>query len=124
DRGWPGLGRTAGGPGKVHGEYGGISASIEQDNGADLLLGIEAHIAGETVQTSGVLDPDDLVAADRVPRNAPRLGPVAAEIARLVHLAQPGRGQHRGAGRWIPVGAQLERKPPGEILHTRPQAPL
>ena len=92
--------------------------AVEQRDRADLLLGVEARVRDEPVVAARVHDPDDVVAAERVPADRPRARPLRVdEIARLVHLGGRLLRQHR-------LGVELAREPAREILDARPQAAL
>ena len=68
------------------------------------------------MQLAGVLYPDRVIPAHRVPGDSPGLGPfIVAQVPGLMHVAQHRFRQHGGLWHRIGVGADLKGQPPGQI---------
>ena len=64
-----------------------------------------------------------VVTAGATPGNTPRLGPpLIGQVTGLVHSAQGRGAEHRCGGARLPVGAELEANPSGQVFSARPQA--
>ena len=102
-----------------------VADPVDQRDRAHPVARVEAHVGDEPVQAAGVLDPDDVAAAHRVPGDAPGLGPGrVAQVAGCVHLLQGRAGQDLRArrARRRPRGAGTRSSAPGP--DARPQAAL
>ncbi len=106
-------------------EHGRVGDPVQQHDRPHPLLRVEADVRDEAVQAAGVLDPDHLVLAGRVPGDAKGRCPgVVTQVAGLVHLLHRLARQDLRPLPPCPVLPELEGEPAAQILDARPESPF